>query len=129
MCNCHARLHDYAHGFLLHHGHIADPVLQQGLRHWLSESYDPTLCVPLTPCTLKLLQKSIGPLDPAAQQALFDKHGFKYCTITGMLIFALQIGRFDIAPGISSLCKFNDHPADAHYLAGKNIMRYLCTTL
>jgi hypothetical protein len=95
---------------------------------WLLDSRDPTLCVPLTPAPIKLIGKSIGPLDPSEQIALSDKHGFKYRTINGMLIFAIQIGRVDIAPAVYILCKFNDHPADAHYLASKNVMRYLPTT-
>jgi hypothetical protein len=42
-----------------------------------------------------------------------------------MLIFAVQIGRFDIAPAVSILCKFNDRPSAVHFLAAKNVMRYL----
>jgi hypothetical protein len=42
-----------------------------------------------------------------------------------MLIFAVQIGRFDIAPAVSILCKFNDRPSAVHFLSAKNVMHYL----
>jgi hypothetical protein len=45
-----------------------------------------------------------------------------------MLIFATQIGRFDIDPAVSILCKFNERPSAVQFQAAKNGMRYLRAT-
>jgi hypothetical protein len=93
-----------------------------------ADSTDTSLMVPLTPALLKTLLVSPGPLNPTAVLALANKFGFAYCTLTGMLIFSVQISRFDIAPAVSILCKFNEHPSDVHFLAARNVMRYLRAT-
>lgn len=77
---------------------------------------------------LKTLRTAPGPLDPVGMTAMADKHGFAYRTMTGMLIFATQIGRFDIAPAVCILCKFNERPNDAHFLAAKHVMKFLRAT-
>jgi hypothetical protein len=72
---------------------------------------------------------SPGLLDPKARQLIFDKFGFPCRTMTGLLIFAVQIERFDIAPSVTILCKFNDRPAEVHFQAAKTVIRYLrCTS-
>jgi hypothetical protein len=83
---------------------------------------------PLTLAVLKSLATPPGPLDPAGIAAMAEKHSFAYRTMTGMLIFAIQIGRFDIAPAVCILCKFNERPNDAHFHAVKNVMKYLRAT-
>jgi hypothetical protein len=45
-----------------------------------------------------------------------------------MLIFAVQIGRIDIGPAVSLLCKYNDRPDTVHFRAAKTVMRYLRRT-
>jgi hypothetical protein len=44
-------------------------------------------------------------------------------------MFAVQIGRFDTAPSVTILCKFNDRPAEVHSRAAKTGMRYLRRTI
>jgi hypothetical protein len=84
--------------------------------------------VPLSTAILKSLSTPTGPLDPADIAAMAEKHGFAYRTMTGMLIFSVQIGRFDIAPAVCILCKSNECPNDAHFHATKNVMKYLRAT-
>jgi hypothetical protein len=84
--------------------------------------------VPFPPSTVKEMSLSPGPLDPKAIQLIVDKFGFPYRTMTGLLIFAVQMGRFDIAPSVTILCKFNDRPAEVHFRAAKTVMRYLRRT-
>jgi hypothetical protein len=48
--------------------------------------------------------------------------------MTGLLIFAVQIGRFDIAPSVTILCKFKYLQAEVHFRAAKTVMRYLRRT-
>jgi hypothetical protein len=96
---------------------------------WETRSASSSLMPPLAPAVLKsFLSPPPSPLDPAVIAAMADKHGFPYCAMTGMLIFAVQIGRFDIAPTACILCKFNERPSDAHFQAAKNVMKYLCAT-
>jgi hypothetical protein len=95
---------------------------------WESTVSDSPLMAPLTPAVLKTLRASVGPLDPSVQLSLQKQFGFPYRTLTGMLIFAVQIGRFDINPAVSILCKFNERPSNVHLQAAKNFMRYLRAT-
>jgi hypothetical protein len=60
------------------------------------------------------MTKYPGPLGPGKLLVIVKKFGFQYRTLTGMLIFAVQIGCFDIAPTGSILCKFNYRPGVAH---------------
>jgi hypothetical protein len=92
---------------------------------WATSTRDSAILVPMPPSTVKYMAKSPGPLDPEALSAIVTQFGFQYRTLTGMLIFAVQIGRFDIAPAVSIRCKFNDRPGAAHFLAANNVMRYL----
>jgi hypothetical protein len=78
---------------------------------WVADGKDSALMLPFPPSTFKEMSISPGPLDPNALQLIVDKFGFPYCTMTRLLIFAVQIGRFDIAPSVTILFKFNDRPA------------------
>jgi hypothetical protein len=78
--------------------------------------------------TVKDMSKSPSHLDPGELAAIVLKYGFQYRTLMGMLMFAVQSGHFDVAPEVSILCKFNDRPG-AVFLAAKNVMRYLRSTI
>jgi hypothetical protein len=95
---------------------------------WAKDSKDSAVMVPLTPSTVKEMETYRGPLDPDALKLIVDRFGFEYCSLTGMLIFAVQIGRFDIGPAVSILCKCNDRPDTVHFQAAKTVMRYLLRT-
>jgi hypothetical protein len=96
---------------------------------WDTSSKTSAIAVPMTPTTLKEMAKNPGPLDPGKLATALQQFGFPYRTLTGMLIFAVQIGRFDIGPTVSVLCKFNDRPGPVHFMAAKNVMRYLRSTI
>jgi hypothetical protein len=49
--------------------------------------------------------------------------------MSGLIIFAVQIGLFDIATSVTIRCKFNDCPADVRVCAAKTIMTYLRRTI
>jgi hypothetical protein len=61
-----------------------------------SESTDSPTMVPLTLAVLKTLCMAPGPLDPVGGAALTNKYGFQYLILTGMMIFTVQIGRFQL---------------------------------
>jgi hypothetical protein len=82
----------------------------------------------LSPSIVKEMSLSPGPLDPQSLQLIVEKFGFPYRTVTGLLIFAVQIVRLDIAASVTILCKFNDRPAEIHFQAAKSAMRYLRRT-
>jgi hypothetical protein len=92
---------------------------------WATSTKDSAIMVPMPPSTVKEMAKFPGPLDRGALSAIVAQLGFQYRTLTGMLILAVQSGRFDIALAVSILCKFNDRPGAVHLLAAKNVMRYL----
>jgi hypothetical protein len=96
---------------------------------WEATRQDCCVVVPIAPSTLKAMSNSPGPLNPKDLLVITERFGFQYRTLTGMLIFAVQIGRFDIAPAVSILCKYNDRPAEVHFLAAKTMMRYLRSTI
>jgi hypothetical protein len=75
------------------------------------------------------MAKSPIPLNPRKLSAIILKFGFKYHTLTWMLIFAVQIGCFDITPTILFLCKFNDRPGAIHFQIATYTMRYLRSTI
>jgi hypothetical protein len=89
---------------------------------WDIDTKDGAVLVPMPPSTVKDTSKFPRPLDRGELLAIILKYGFQYHTITGMLIFAVQIGRFDIAPAVYILCKFHDRPGAVHFLAAKNGM-------
>jgi hypothetical protein len=95
---------------------------------WVADGKNFALMVPTPPSTVKEMSLSPDPLDPKSLQLIVDKFGFPYRTMTGPLIFAVQIGRFDIAPSVTILCKFNDRPAEVHFRAENTVMRYLRRT-
>jgi hypothetical protein len=88
---------------------------------WVADGKDSALMVPFPPSTVKEMSLPPGPLDPKALQLIVDKFGFPYRTMTGLLIFAVQIDRFDIAPSVTILCKFNYRPAEVHFQAAKTV--------
>jgi hypothetical protein len=54
--------------------------------------------------------------------------GFGYCQVLGELVYAYVVCELDIGFAITLLLKFTSAPAREHYLALKNIVRYLCRT-
>jgi hypothetical protein len=75
---------------------------------WVADGKDSALMVPFPPSTVKEMSLSPGPIDPDELQLIVTKFGFPYCTMTGLLIFTVQIGSFDIAHSVTILYKFNE---------------------
>jgi hypothetical protein len=84
---------------------------------WDTSSKASAIAIPTTPVTLDEMANNPAPLDPGELATVVQQFGFPYRTLTGMLIFAIQMGRFGIGPAISVLCKFNDHPGPVHFIA------------
>ena len=54
--------------------------------------------------------------------------GFNYRQAIGELIYAYTICQIDIAIPVITLSQFSQHPAEAHYLAVKDVFAYLYAT-
>lgn len=55
--------------------------------------------------------------------------GFRYRQVIGELIFALITCRPDISFAVTKLSKFAANPAKEHYIAAKNVLKYLRATV
>jgi hypothetical protein len=108
------------------HSYITSCLTKLG---WDTSTNDGGIFVPMPPSTIQEIAKSPAPLDPGKLSSIVLKYGFQYRTLTGMIIFAVQIGRFDIAPTVSIICKFNDHLGAIHFQAENHVMRYLHSTI
>jgi hypothetical protein len=78
--------------------------------------------------SLRKLELSKGPDDPADAQALETEMGFSYRQAIGELIFAMTVGRIDISYPIIKLSQYSAQPSKAHYQAVKQIFIYLKAT-
>ena len=85
--------------------------------------------VPMTPADLKTMSSEQGPLEgsPEAKE-LEKKHGHPYRTLTGLLGFAVQLGRADINEVTMILSKFNNRPGSVHYTFAKKALIFLRRT-
>ena len=84
---------------------------------------------PLPPSIIDEIETTDGPIDPTAAAAIESTAGFNYRQATGMLIFTIQIGCFDISEAVTKLCHHNERPASIHYIGVKHVFRYLCQTI
>jgi hypothetical protein len=96
---------------------------------WEATSPPTHMMAPLTPTVLETLKATPGPIDPAGIATMVENYGFQYRTLTGMLIFAVQIGRFDIGPAVCILRKFNERPNDIHFQAANLVLKFLRATI
>jgi hypothetical protein len=78
--------------------------------------------------SLRKLELSKGPEDPAEAQALETEMGFSYRQAIGELIFAMTVGRIDVSYPIIKLSQYSAQPSKAQYQAVKQIFVYLNAT-
>ena len=65
---------------------------------------------------------------PEAEQ-LRKTMGFNYRKVIGESLWPMVKCRPDVSPHIIKLSQFLDNPAEQHYLAARNLMRYLAVTI
>ena len=76
-----------------------------------------------------MLDTSVGPTDTIEKQNLEDEMNSSYRRALGELLFAMVTYRPDISFLIIKLSTFANNPAKEHYMAIKQIFRYLCHTM
>ena len=74
------------------------------------------------------LQLAHGPEEMKDAKSLEQRMGFNYYQAIGELIYAYAICWIDIAIPVITLSQFSQHPAEAHYLAVKDVFAYLYAT-
>ena len=75
------------------------------------------------------LENTLGPKNPKETKALEKQMGFSYRAAVGELIYALITCRPDISFAITKLSQYSMRPAKCHYIAIKNIFKYLLLTI
>jgi hypothetical protein len=71
-----------------------------------------------------------GPTEGTSEHRQLEKDvGFSYRQVLGELIHAYVICRLDIGFAVTSLSRFSQAPARDHYMALKNVVRYLGRTI
>jgi hypothetical protein len=84
---------------------------------------------PISEDTAQKLSKLKGPEDQTADHAKLEQEmKFNYRTLLGALMFAFVVCRLDIAYTICFLARFAAYPDKEHYIALKNVARYLRRT-
>lgn len=115
---------DYVH---IHVAPYLDKII--ATHGWSEEGNNETrLIEPLHPSSIKELETSEGPEDPAEARAIEKSAGFGYRTGIGEIIFAYVTCRLDIGYAITELAKFSIRPAACHYNALKRVFKYLRQT-
>ena len=77
----------------------------------------------------QLLDTAEAPKTDQEKEALEQEMGFSYRVAIGEAMFAMVTCRPDIAFSVIKLSKFCNAPAREHYLAVKNLFRYLRATI
>jgi hypothetical protein len=85
--------------------------------------------VPMSAETCKLLWTKTGPLEGTKEHRDLEKKvGYSYRQILGEIIYAYVICRLDIGYAATFLSRFSQAPAEEHYKALKDVVKYLRRT-
>jgi hypothetical protein len=87
-------------------------------------------CVPLSPDAMSSLALLTGPDEASSAHVDLEKRvGFSYRQVLGELTYAYVICRLDIGFAVTFLARFALAPHHDHYIALKNVVRYLRRTI
>jgi hypothetical protein len=81
------------------------------------------------PTYLRSLDEAVGPTSETDQNELASRMGFSYRQKIGELIWAMITCRPDLSFPAVKLSQYSANPAELHYVAIKNVFRYLRATL
>ena len=100
-------------------------------RGWLTDKYQASINpTPMRDNSTyqKILDNSVGPSKEEEKSSLQQEMKFSYRQALGEALFAMVTCRPDISFAIIKLAKFANSPAKEHYIALKNVFRYLRQT-
>ena len=96
---------------------------------WDTDKHDEAKATPTSPIQdkyVKELDDHTGPLEGTTEHRQLEQRiGFGYRKILGALLYAYVTTRLDIGTAIVQLSRYSTAPAEIHYLALKNVGRYL----
>ncbi|KAI2491255.1 hypothetical protein MHU86_23307 [Fragilaria crotonensis] len=101
---------------------------------WSAAGSRDTDAKPIEPISSSTLQQlftdyDTSPVDGTAEHAALERSvGFSYRSVLGALIYAYVVARPDIGYAVTTLARFSDRPAKAHYDALRRVARYLRMT-
>ena len=103
-------------------------------RHgWLSKPHKPSphKLVPMTVDNKKIIEMETTkePNDPKEQASLEKEMGFAYIAALGELMYAMVTCWPDISFATTKLSQYALVPANCHFIAIKNVFRYLLATV
>ena len=78
---------------------------------------------------LEELENAVGPASEQDRKELEMKMKFKYRAALGEALYAMVTCRPDILIPVMKLSKYANNPAEIHYVALKNVFRYLHSTM
>jgi len=81
--------------------------------------------IPLSPDSVSCLQELIGPPENSKEHLEIKKLKFSYQGLLGELLYAFIIVHVEIRNAVQFLSKFSSSPHHGHYMALKNVCRYL----
>jgi hypothetical protein len=85
--------------------------------------------VPMSVDSASNLLDKVGPLEATPEHSDLEQEiGFSYRQVLGEVVYAYVVCRLDIAFAVTLLSRFATAPAREHYLALKNIVKYLRRT-
>ena len=117
------------HYIKLHNTEYISKILT---RHgWLNDVYRTTkLPVPMRSDSKYLgeLENSVGPESDKERMELEIKMKFNYRQALGEILYAMVTCRPDISISVTKLSQYSQNPAEVHYVALKNVFRYLRNT-
>ena len=114
----------------LHNSKYIKQILDK--HEWLHDTYKshskPT---PMRSNTkyLEELENDVGPSSEQDRKELETNMGFKYRGALGEALYAMITCRPDISVPIMKLSQYANNPAEIHYVALKNVFRYLRSTI
>jgi len=98
---------------------------------WMNDTYhSPSRNIPMRSDSKYLfeIENTKGPTDEDEKVALELKMKFNYRQALGEVLYAMVTCRPDISIAVTKLSQYSQNPAEVHYVALKNMFRYLRNT-
>jgi hypothetical protein len=100
---------------------------------WLATTTTPTsdkpIPLPSDNHFMQALENATPPNTESERKELSAKMGFHYRQVIGEVMYPMTKCRLDVAFHITKLSQYMDNPAEEHYLAFRQLCRYLASTI
>ena len=112
----------------LHNTQYIEKILNK--HGWMNDKYASTKIIPMRSDSKYVaeIEQAKGPEDTKEKLELEMKMKFNYRQALGEVLYAMVTCRPDISIAVTKLSQYSQRPAEIHYVALKNIFRYLRNT-